>query len=124
MTSQNNEPLDTGEPRFYAMANTESEPLRSPCSLHDEVPLASLDSSATLDRQRRAFARHPGETAEDRIIRLRDEFEGWNGEGTGSEEDDEDREDREEDESERRRNERIGRDDGGKSWGEWWEKEM
>ena len=100
------------------MANTEIEPLRSPRSLIDEVPLASLDSSATLDRPRRGYA---GETAEDRVIRLRDEFEGWNGEETGSEEDDEDHE---EDEIERRRNERIGRDDGGKSWGEWWEKEM
>ena len=118
--SDGHQPSITAPPRFYAMANTEREPLRSSDTNHDGVPLASLDSSIALDRQRPGYSRE--ETAEDRTNRLRDEFEGWNG-VDGSDEDDPEAG---EGEVERRRNERVrtDHDDGIGSWGEWWDKEM
>jgi len=102
------------------MANTEIEQLRASGAIHTGVPLASLESSTALDRQRHAYP--PDESNEDRTNRLRDDFEGWNGD-EGSDEDDAELGDAE---VQRRRNERVktGHDHGGKSWGEWWEKEM
>ncbi len=108
-------------PRFYAMANTEIEPLRASITAHDGVSLASLDPSATLDQQRHVYP--PEETAEERTNRLRDDFEGWNRDREEFWTDDGDGE-VEQEEVERRRNDRVGKEKGGRSWGEWWEKEM
>ena len=66
----------------------------------------------------------PEETAEERTIRLRDEFEGWNNRDRDEQYSEEDEEELEAEEVERRRNERVGTDKIDRSWGRWWDKEM
>jgi solute carrier family 35 protein C2 len=118
-SSETAETANPAQPRFYAMANSEIQPLHLPGPAAERVPLASLNSSTALDRQRHAYP--PEEGGEDGTNRLRDDFEGWNDREAVSEDDDSEVG---EEEGERRRNERDGKDSGGKSWGTWWEKEM
>ncbi|WVQ78542.1 hypothetical protein IAT38_000628 [Cryptococcus sp. DSM 104549] len=83
------------------------------------MPLTTLSRDRSPTPSERERDRLQAE--EDRVNRARDDFEGWDREGsdTWSEE-------AEEEEVERRRNEREGGEGrGGKNkWGEWWEKEM